>query len=247
MVHLKANTPNSFLQTLFEKPLNQHLTQDPIRYILERSPWALNGIAVMVKSLRINPLVKKILIWWNRLFFRAGAFSFAEKLKGAENVLICLPGKTENFASAKDHLTTFSDVFQNKKIFLFLPLAGAENFLSHLKRYVVICPRKEDFGILSLPRRKFIRRIKGYRFEIALDLDLEDGFLNSYLCLKSGAGVRIGLEGKTGPPFYNLQLALSRGRLYQEDIYVGMSETLKNLSLASAAGTKQDSNSTSKM
>ena len=161
----------------------------------------------------------------------------------AESVLICFPAKVESFASAKDHLTTFSDVFQNKKIFLFLPLAGAESFLSHLKRYQVICPQKEDIGILSLPRRKFIQRIKGYRFEIALDLDSEDGFLNSYLCLKSGAGVRIGLEGKTGPPFYNLELALSKGRLYQEDIYAGMAETLKSLLQGFVVGGKENRNS----
>ena len=197
----------------------------------------------MAKSIRINPLVKKILVRWNKLFFKPPAFSFGEKMSCAESVLICFPSKVESFASAKDHLTTFSDVFQNKKIFLFLPLAGAEDFLSHLKRYQVICPQKEDLGILSLPRRKFIQRIKGHHFEIALDLDLEDGFLNSYLCLKSGAGVRIGLEGKTGPPFYNLQLALSKGRLYQEDIYAGMADTLKNLSLESVAGAEENSDS----
>ena len=137
----------------------------------------------------------------------------------------------------------FLRYFPEKKISLFLPLAGAEDFLSYLKRYPVICPQKEDLGILSLPRRKFVQRIKGHQFGIALDLDTEDGFLNSYLCLKSGADVRIGLEGKTGPPFYNLQLALSKGRLYQEDIYAGMAETLKNLSLESAAGAKENSDS----
>ncbi len=203
-------------------------------------------MAEMVKSLKINPLAKRILIWWNRLFFKPGAFSFAEKMSGAANVLICLPAKAESFASAKDHLTVFSDIFRNKKISLLLPLAGAEDFLSHLKRYPVICPQKEDLGIFSLPRRKFIRRIKGYQFEIALDLDTEDGFLSSYVCLKSGAQVRIGLEGRSGPPFYNLQLALSKGRLYQEDLYVGMAETLKSLSLGPTAGAKTNSNSISR-
>ena len=197
----------------------------------------------MVKSIRINPLVKKILIWWNKLFFKPDAFSFAEKMRRAENILICLPAKIESFASAKDHLTVFADIFQNKKVFVFLPLTGGETFLSHLKRYAVICPKKEDLRIFSLPRRKFIQRIKGYRFEIALDLDLEDGFVNSYLCLKSGACVRIGLKGKTGPPFYNLQLALSKERLYQEDLYVGMAETLKSLSLGLAVGGKENRNS----
>ncbi len=204
-------------------------------------------MAEMVKSLRINPLAKRILIWWNRLFFKPGAFSFAEKMRGAENVLICLPAKTESFAPAKDHLAIFSDIFQSKNIFLFLPLAGAQDFLSHLKRYQVICPEKEDLGILSLPRRRFIQRIKGHRFEIALDLDIEDGFLNSYLCLKSGAQVRVGLKGKAGLPFYNLQLALSKERLYQEDIYAGMVETLKNLSLESATGAKKNPDSIPKM
>ncbi len=161
----------------------------------------------------------------------------------AESVLICFPAKVESFASAKDHLTTFSGLFQNKKIFLFLPLAGAEDFLSHLKRYQVIFAQKKDFGMLSLPRRKFIQRIKDYRFEIALDLDLEDGFLNSYLCLKSGAGVRIGLEGKIGSPFYNLQLAPSKGRLYQEDIYAGMAQTLKSLLQGLVVGGKENRNS----
>jgi len=197
----------------------------------------------MVKSIKINLLVKKFLIWWNKLLFKPDAFSFAEKMRRAENVLICFPAKPESFASAKDHLTTFLDIFQNKKIFVFLPLAGAESFLSHLKRYVVISPHKEDFKIFSLPRRKFIQRIKDYRFEITLDLDLEDGFLNSYLCLKSGACVRIGLKDKTGLPFYNIQLALSKERLYKEDIYVGMAETLKSLSQGFVVGGKENQNS----
>ncbi len=194
----------------------------------------------MVKSIKINPLVRRILIWGNRLFFKPGAFSFAEKMNGAENVLICLPTSIESFSSAKEELGIYSDVFQNKKIFVFLPFAGGQNFVSHLKRYEVICPQKEDFGFLSLPRRKFIRKIKAYRFGIALDLDLENGFVNSYLCLKSGAQVRIGLKGKTGPPFYNLELALSKNRLYQKDLYVGMAQTLKSLSQRLAVSGKQD-------
>jgi hypothetical protein len=197
----------------------------------------------MVKSIRINPLVKKFLIWWNKFFFKPDAFSFAEKMRRAENVLICLPAKPESFASAKDHLTIFLDIFQNKKNFVFLPLIGGETFLSHLKRYMVISPQKEELKIFSLPRKKFIQRIKDYRFEITLDLDLEDGFLNSYLCLKSGACVRIGLKGKTGPPFYNIQLAPSKERLYQGDLYVGMAKMLKSLSQEFAVGGEENRNS----
>lgn len=188
----------------------------------------------MAKSIRINRWLKKILIWRNKLSFKPQTFSFAEKMKGAENVLICLPAKIESFTSIKDYLDIFADIFQNKKISVFLPLVGAESVLSHLERYEVIFPQKEDLGIFSLPRRKFIQRIKDYCFEIALNLDLDDGFLNSYLCLKSGAFVRIGPKGKTGFPFHNLQLALSKEGSYSQDIYTRMAEMIRSLSLGFA-------------
>jgi hypothetical protein len=194
----------------------------------------------MVKPIRINRLLKKFLIGWNKFSFEPDALSFAEKMNRAENVLICLPAKPESFNSAKDHLTIFADIFQDKKIFVFLPVAGAESFLPHLKSYGVIYPQKKDLRIFSLPRREFIQRIKGYHFEIALDLDLEDGFINSYLCLKSGALVRIGLKGKTGFPFYNLQLALSKEKSYQQDLYARMAEMLQSLSPDVAGGGEKN-------
>jgi hypothetical protein len=195
-----------------------------------------------MKSIKINRLLKRILIWRNKLSFKPHLFSFAEKMKEAENVLICLPGKQESFELAKDHLTIFADIFQNKKISVFLSFIGAESLLSDLERYGVIYPQKEDLMFFSLLRKEFIQKIKDYRFEIALDLDLEDGFVNSYLCLKSGAFVRIGLEGKAGFPFYNLQLAVSKERLSPEDLYMGMAETLKNLSQKFAFTGKESRN-----
>ena len=184
----------------------------------------------MVKAIRINRFSRRILIWRSKFSYKPEIFSFAEKMNRAENVLICLPTEIESFDSAKDHLTIFADIFQNKKIFVFLPLVGAESFISQLQGYETIFLQKEDLGIFSLPRKKFVQRIKSYGFEIALDLDLKDGFINSYLCLKSGALVRIGLKGKAGFPFYNLELALSQENPYQQGVYARMAETLKNLS-----------------
>ena len=184
----------------------------------------------MAKSIRINRWLKKILIWRNKLSFKPQAFSFAEKMKRAENVLICLPAKIENLASMKEYLDIFADIFQNKKISVFLPQVGAQSVLSHLERYEVIFPQKEDLGIFSLPRREFIRRIKNYCFEIALNLDLDDGFLNSYLCLKSGALVRIGPKDRIGFPFHNLELVLSQEGSYPQNFCIRMAEMIRSLS-----------------
>jgi hypothetical protein len=199
----------------------------------------------MAKSMKAHWLAKKILTWWNKFSFPAfgGTFSLAEKMRDAENVLICLPAKKESFNSAKDHLTLFADIFQDKKIFVFLPVAGAESFLPYLKGYEVIYSQKGDLSIFSLPRKKFIQRIRDYHFEIAWDLDLGEGFINSYLCLKSGALVRIGLKGKTGFPFYNLQLVLSKEKSYPQDLYVRMAEMLQRLSLGSVVDGKENRNS----
>lgn len=183
----------------------------------------------MVKSIKINFLVKKILIWWNKRFFKPGVISFAEKMIEAENVLICLPSKIESFDPAKDHLKIFTDIFPNKKISVFLPFTEGDPFLSHFEEYIVIYPQKDDLGIFSLPGKKLIQRIKDHHFQIALDLDLENAFFNSYLCLKSGAEMRIGLKDKFGFPFHNLQLTLSKDRLRPEELYVRMVEMLKSL------------------
>jgi hypothetical protein len=199
----------------------------------------------MAKSMKAHWLAKKILIWWNKLSFPAldGIFSLAEKTREAENVLICLPTKKESFNVAKDHLTIFTDIFRNKKIFVFLPLVRVESFLPHLQGYEVIYPQKGDLGTFSLPRKKFIRRMRDYHFEMALDLDWEDGFVNSYLCLKSGAKVRIGLKGKTGFPFYNLQLVLSEKKLCRHDLYVRVAAMLKSLFPEFAVDGKENRNS----
>jgi len=124
----------------------------------------LDEIVEMVKPVRINPLARKILIWWNRLFFKPPALSFGEKMNRAENVLICFPSKIESFASAKEHLTAFADLFQNKKIFVFLPLIEGKTFLSHLKRICGDLSSKRGSQDSFSPSKEIHPKDKGLRF-----------------------------------------------------------------------------------
>ena len=182
-----------------------------------------------MKPIKINFLVKMVLSWSCRRLFKAEAFSFGQKLKASQKVLICMPASIERFALAKDSLSAFADFFREKTIFVFLPFLRTDGYLPIPTGYDVIYPQKEDLKIFSLPGKKFIQRLKERQFDISLNLDLEDGFFNGYLCLKCGASLRIGPQGKNAFPLYNVQLAVLQKRPRASELYKEMANMLKNL------------------
>lgn len=181
-----------------------------------------------MKPVKINPLAKMILSWKSRRLFKAEAFSFAQKLKESQKVLICMPASLERFALAKESLSNFAEIFEGKTIFVFLPFLRADGLLSIPPGYDVIYPRKEDLKIFSIPRTKFIQRLKEHQLDISLNLDLEDGFFNGYLCLMCGASLRIGVQRKNAFPFYNVQLAVFQERTWTPEVYKEMANMLKS-------------------
>jgi len=187
----------------------------------------------MMKPIRINPLVKVVLSWWSRLFLKIRPFSLIQQLEESRSVLICMPANVDRFAMVRDLLSTFVEVFEGKEVFVLLPFLEAEGYLSSSRRYRVITPRRGDLKIFSLPRKKFVQRLKQHKFGISLDLDLEDGFFNCYLCMRCEASLRIGLKRKNAFPFYNIQLSVLKDRTYAREIYEGLAKTLKILFLES--------------
>jgi len=191
--------------------------------------WTLKLKTEMMRPIKIHPLAKIVLSWSSRLRFKPEAFSFTQILKGSQTVLICMPADVDRFAMARDLLSTFVAIFEGKEIFVLLPFLEAEGYLSSSTRYGVISTQKEDLSIFSLPRKKFIQKLKEHQFDISLDLDLEDGFFNCYLCLRCGVPLRIGVKRKNAFPLYNIQLAVIKDRFGSREIYEGLVKTLKNL------------------
>ncbi len=183
----------------------------------------------MMKPIKINPLARMVLSWFNRLLFKPEAFSLNQQLRESQSVLICMPADVDRFAMARDLLSTFVDIFQNKQIHVLLPFLGAEGYLSNSTRYGVISAQKGDLNIFSLPGKKIIQKLKEHRFDISLDLDLEDGFFNCYLCLKCKVPVRVGPKRKNAFPLYNIQLAVTKDRFGSRETYEGLAKTLESL------------------
>jgi hypothetical protein len=182
-----------------------------------------------MKSIKINPFTRMILSWFSRLRFKPEAFSFTRKVKESSSVLICMPADVDRFAMARDMLSTFADLFRNKEVFVFLPFLEAEGYLSGSSRYKVISAQKDNLNVFSLPTKKFIGKLRQHQFDISLDLDLEEGFFNCYLCLKCKVPLRIGAKRKNAFPLYNVQLAVTKDRLGSREIYEGMARMLQSL------------------
>jgi hypothetical protein len=182
-----------------------------------------------MKLLKVNPFAKIILSLITKMRFKPKAFSFDRTVKESQRVLICMPTDLDRFAMAGDMLSTFVDIFPGKRIFVLLPFLEAKGYLSDGTSYRVIYAQESDLNVFSLPGKKFIRKLSEYKFDISLDLDLEEGFFNRYLCLKCGIPLRIGPSNRKAFPLYNIQLSVLKDRLDSRELYEGMVETLKAL------------------
>lgn len=176
----------------------------------------------------MNPVIRKFLIWKNKLFFKQKSLSFATTFSQAQSMLVLLPHQEDNFSSVFNHLPPLETIFSDLKITFLLPFS-TRGFVSDLRTYEVIVLIKENLGWSGLPKRDFIHRLRDYRFDVTLDMDLSKNFFNPYLGLLSNAKVRIGVKGGWGPPYYNLELIIPSQLLYLDEQYDSLIRTLKNL------------------
>jgi hypothetical protein len=134
----------------------------------------------------------------------------------------------DSFSSVFNHFPPLEVAFSDLKVFFLLPFS-TQGFVSTLKTYEVVLLEKQDLGWSGLPKRNFVQMLRNCGFDMTLDMDLSKNFFNAYLGLLSGARVRIGVRGRWGPPFYNLELILPSHLLYLDEQYDSMIRILRNL------------------
>lgn len=189
----------------------------------------LGNIERKMKPIKINFLAKMLLSRSNRRLFKTKAFSLTQRLKESRKILICMPANMNSLTITKDLLSTLAEIFKGKAISVFLPILKTEGYLPSPAGYNVIYPHKEDLKIFSIPKKSLIQRLSEHQFDISLDLDLEDSFFNSYLCLKCKIPLRLGARGKRSFPFYNVQLAIYKDKPSLSETYQGLVNVLRNL------------------
>jgi hypothetical protein len=182
-----------------------------------------------MQPIKVNDFVKIILNLVSKIRFKSEVFTFDRTVRESHKVLICMPTDMDRFAMVRDMLSTFVNIFPDKKIFVLLPFLESKGYLSDSSSYRVISVKKSDLSVFSLPGKSYIRKLSEYKLDISLDLDLEDGFFNRYLCFRCGIPMRIGTSSRKAFPLCNIQLSMLKERLDSRDIYEGMVKTLKSL------------------
>jgi hypothetical protein len=130
---------------------------------------------------------------------------------------------------ARDLLADFIRIFRPREVYVLVPFLEGGVYLSDSSDYRVVVVDRNDLDFFSLPRKGFIQKLTQHGFGISLDLDLENGFFNRYLCLKCRIPLRIGPRGKGAFPLYTVQLAPARIQSGPREAYEGMAQTLKSL------------------
>lgn len=90
---------------------------------------------------------------------------------------------------------------------------------AHLPRSRFISVAPSDVSALFLPGKTLLQRIGEHSYDLAIDLNLDLVLPSAYICRKSGARVRVGLERRAADRFYNLVIhpdpSLGTQRLYE--------------------------------
>lgn len=181
----------------------------------------------------MNPIIRTFWIWKNKLFFKQKPFSFAATLNQARSMLVFLPHQEESFPSVFNHLSPLETIFSDLKIFFLSPFSSP-GFVSALRNYQVIPLKDADLRWSGFPKRSFVNALRNYGFDITLNMDLSKNFFNTYLGLALDSKVRMGVKGKWGSPFYNLELIIPSHLLYLDEQYDSLIRTLQNFGMKKA-------------
>ena len=156
-------------------------------------------------------------------------FTFPRILQKAENLLICLPDKLEDAVFSLRYLEFLAEIFSTTRIYLLTPFEGLEKLVPEKALFNFIQLPEKSKRFFNFPQKRFLKKLREYQFQIALDFDLSKSILNSYLCLVSGSPLRIGLKGGLGNPYYNVELSLPPTKTTRDELYQAFVETLRQL------------------
>ena len=150
----------------------------------------------------LQSFIKPYLRFSAKFIIKNQVINFPDSIINARSVLVFMPEKLEEFGIARNFLAVLSKNFPNAKITLVM-LEQYRNLVDKTRRYGTIFVTLSHKNVLGLPKKELIQKFTSTNFDSAIDLNQTFNLLTTYLCQKSGAKLRIGLEDKDREPFYN--------------------------------------------
>ncbi len=158
----------------------------------------------------------------------SATFQFPDALRTPKQILVCLPGELRELTLLKQFLPDIRDLFKPATVTL-LSMPGLQIAdIFPRKGFNVLTPSTDQMTWAGLAKRSYIEFLRNYKFDIVLDLNLEQSQFTSSVLLQYPEALRIGRGNHLGRPFYNLEIK-TRYLRDERNIYRSLIETLRIL------------------
>ncbi len=155
-------------------------------------------------------------------------FEFPSVLTKPKHVLVCLPNSLRQLTVVKQFLPTLSDLFRPAEITL-LSMPGIKIAdIFPRKGFRILTPTSDQMTWSGLAKKSYIKLLQDNKFDLVLDLNLENSHFISSILLGFPHAVRIGRGNHLGRPYYNLEIKTKYLR-DERNIYRSMLETIRLL------------------
>ena len=134
------------------------------------------------------------------------ALKFPEAVARTTNILVCLPEGLRELTLVKQFLPMIKDMFRPADISL-LSLPGIKvNDIYPRKGFQILSPSTDQATWSGLPKKSYLEMLAGYKFDLILDLNLQQSMFTRGVLLNFPNAVRVGRGNHLGEPFYNLEI-----------------------------------------
>jgi hypothetical protein len=143
--------------------------------------------------------------------------AFGDPIPANSSLLIIMPFAPTPAPALAPILSAFAGRFDEKSLTVIAP--GGRSSVDRVLPSARIIPIDAvDLSTWYLPPQKVIAQVTQRRYQLAVDLNLDNILPSGYICRASGARVRVGIASPYADVFYNFQVRLEasspRGRAY---------------------------------
>ena len=161
-----------------------------------------------------------------------GPISINRAVGSARDLLACLPvGTDETLPAAQmvDELATTLDIH---RIAFLVHQDRAPELSDTFSRCEVISYSEEDIGFFGRPRKHLVAQVTDCSWDLAIDLHRPFDFAAAFLCVSSGARVRIGFRTSfgAGPRFFNMEYEPKSPGKPPRAVYTDLARCVEELS-----------------
>lgn len=177
---------------------------------------------------KVRELVARWQLSGMRKNMQPAQFSFPADLMTPKHVLVCLPGQLRELTLVKSLLPALNTLFKPADITLLSVPGVKVADMFPRKGIHVLTPSTDQLTWSGLPKKGYLTTLMDYKYDMILDLNLDQSFFTSAVLLNFPAAIRVGRGNHLGIPFYNLEIK-TRYLRDERNIYRSLLETLGSI------------------